>query len=259
MPKMAIMACLALLLTADLASAESAMKSGRPSQVLTSDQCNEVWTEAVTKSEPAQADTSPDINFALVVADFAQVDTNSDGTVDKEEFMAACGKGLVHEAPGQYDDQPMPRVEKSPQVSAPRAEISRTRYQQYTWNESCGEQPICRIDFDVVPANSRLEITNVSCYVNLRGPNTANIILRVPQLHIIGTGGTVVTASTLAPTVLHSGDRDEIIWTANHAVDVFADAGQHIQGFFQRHEFDTVGNRWKIIACHISGHLVKLQ
>jgi hypothetical protein len=58
-----------------------------------------VWSKAVTKEDTlAQADAAPDIvNFAQVDTDFAQVDANNDGTVDKKEFEAACQKGLVHE------------------------------------------------------------------------------------------------------------------------------------------------------------------
>jgi EF hand len=36
-----------------------------------------------------QADAAPSI------VNFAQVDTDNDGTIDKKEFVAACGKGLV--------------------------------------------------------------------------------------------------------------------------------------------------------------------
>jgi hypothetical protein len=34
-------------------------------------------------------------NAAPYIVNFAQVDTNNDGTIDKNEFVAACGKGLV--------------------------------------------------------------------------------------------------------------------------------------------------------------------
>ncbi len=97
MIKLATLTSLALLLTAGIASAESTMTSGPPSAVLTPDQCNEVWSKAVTKGDtPAQADAAADIvNFAQV-DDFAQVDINNDGTIDEKEFEAACGKGLVH-------------------------------------------------------------------------------------------------------------------------------------------------------------------
>jgi EF hand domain-containing protein len=101
MTKLATLTSLALLLSAGIASAQSAITSGPPSAVLTPDQCDEVWRKAVTKVDTrAQADAVPDIvNFAQVDTDFSQVDTNNDGTVDKEEFEAACGKGLVHEPP----------------------------------------------------------------------------------------------------------------------------------------------------------------
>ncbi len=97
MIKFAALTSAALLLTVGFASAQNTMTSGRPSAVLTPDQCDEVWSKAVTKGDtPAQADAAPEIvNFAQV-DDFAQIDINNDGTIDKKEFEAACGKGLVH-------------------------------------------------------------------------------------------------------------------------------------------------------------------
>jgi len=98
MVKLATLTSLALLLTAGYASSQSATTSSPPSAVLTPDQCNEVWSKAVTKGDTlGQANAAPGIvNFAQVT-NFGQVDTNNDGTVDKEEFEAACGKGLVRE------------------------------------------------------------------------------------------------------------------------------------------------------------------
>jgi hypothetical protein len=105
MIKLATWTSLALLLTAGFASAQNAMTSGPPSTVLTPDQCNEIWNKAVTKGDTpdtvnvaqvAEGDT-PDIASFAQVDDFAQVDPNNDGTVTKEEFEAACRKGLVHE------------------------------------------------------------------------------------------------------------------------------------------------------------------
>ena len=98
MIKLATLTSLALLVTAEFALAQT-ITSGPPSAVLTPEQCNEVWSKAVTKGDSlAQADATRDIvNFAQVDTDFAQVDTNNDGTVDKEEFAAACRKGLAHE------------------------------------------------------------------------------------------------------------------------------------------------------------------
>jgi len=66
------------------------MTSGRPSAVLTPDQCNAVWSKAVPSG-----DTLAQANAAPYIVNFAQVDTDNDGTIDKKEFDAACGKGLV--------------------------------------------------------------------------------------------------------------------------------------------------------------------
>ena len=66
--------------------------SAYPSGVLTPEQCNAVWM--TTGDAPAQADVVPE-NFAQA-DDIAQIDTNNDGTIDKNEFVAACAKGIVH-------------------------------------------------------------------------------------------------------------------------------------------------------------------
>ena len=84
----------ALLLTAGYASAQN---TTTPSAPLTPDQCKQVWTTAVGKSETStQAGAVPSIASFAQVDDFAQVDTNGDGTIDQKEFEAACEKGLVH-------------------------------------------------------------------------------------------------------------------------------------------------------------------
>ena len=89
--RLAILTSMALLLTAGYAAAQqNTMTAGRPSAVLTPDQCNAVWSKAVPSGDAlAQANAAP------YIVNFAQVDTNNDGTIDKNEFVAACGKGLV--------------------------------------------------------------------------------------------------------------------------------------------------------------------
>ena len=57
------------------------MTSGRPSAVLTPDQCNAVWSKAVPSG-----DTLAQANAAPYIVNFAQVDTDNDGTIDKKEF-----------------------------------------------------------------------------------------------------------------------------------------------------------------------------
>jgi hypothetical protein len=76
---------------AEAASARSTTTSARPSGVLTPEQCNAVWM--ATGDAPAQTDVAPE-NFAQA-DDIAQIDTNNDGTIDRNEFAAACAKGLV--------------------------------------------------------------------------------------------------------------------------------------------------------------------
>jgi hypothetical protein len=76
---------------AETASARSTTISARPSGILTPKQCNSVWM--TTGDTSAQADVAPE-NFAQA-DDIAQIDTNANGTIDRNEFAAACAKGLV--------------------------------------------------------------------------------------------------------------------------------------------------------------------
>ena len=89
--RLAILTSMALLLTAGYAAAQqNTMTAGRPSAVLTPDQCNAIWSKAVPSG-----DTLAQANAAPYIVNFAQVDANNDGTIDKNEFVAACGKSLV--------------------------------------------------------------------------------------------------------------------------------------------------------------------
>ena len=56
------------------------MTSGRPSAVLTPDQCNAVWSKAVPSGDTLAQDAAP------YIVNFAQVDTDNDGIIDKKEF-----------------------------------------------------------------------------------------------------------------------------------------------------------------------------
>src|SRR5262249_5464658 len=80
--------------SAESASARTTTTSARASGVLTPEQCNEVWSPPLSAPPGAHADVAPE-NFAQV-DDIAQIDTNNDGTIDRNEFAAACAKGLVH-------------------------------------------------------------------------------------------------------------------------------------------------------------------
>jgi hypothetical protein len=89
MNKLAITTGLALLLSTGYAFAEP-MTSGRPSAVLTPEQCQEVWTKAVPKGDAlAKKDARP------YIVNFKLADTDHNGQISKSEFETACTKGLV--------------------------------------------------------------------------------------------------------------------------------------------------------------------
>jgi hypothetical protein len=91
MTKLATLTGLALLLTVSYATAQqNTMSAGRPSAVLTPDQCNTIWSKAAPSG-----DTLAQANAAPYIVNFSQVDTNNDGSLDKKEFDAACAKGMV--------------------------------------------------------------------------------------------------------------------------------------------------------------------
>jgi hypothetical protein len=91
MSKLATLTGLALMLAVSYAAAQqNTMSAGRPSAVLAAEQCNSIWIKAVSSG-----DTLAQANAAPYIVNFAQVDTNNDGSIDKKEFDAACGKGLV--------------------------------------------------------------------------------------------------------------------------------------------------------------------
>lgn len=88
MIKLAATTSLALLLTTGYALA--AMTSGRPSAVLTPEQCDKVWSKAVPKGDTlAKRDARP------YIVNFKLADTDHNGQISKSEFETACSKGLV--------------------------------------------------------------------------------------------------------------------------------------------------------------------
>jgi hypothetical protein len=106
MAKLVTLTSLALLLTAGFASAQNPTT---PSAALTPDQCNQVWSTAVTQGETPSQAAAPNIGSFAQVDDFAQIDTNNDGAIDQKEFTAACGKGLIHEADSQMLQLALPK------------------------------------------------------------------------------------------------------------------------------------------------------
>lgn len=76
--------------TALAQTSANTMSAGRPSAILNEEQCQDVWSRAVTDGETlSEAAAGP------FIVNFAQVDTDGDGSISSDEFKAACGKGLV--------------------------------------------------------------------------------------------------------------------------------------------------------------------
>jgi hypothetical protein len=91
MPKASLISLFALPLTATCLLAQTnTMTSGRPAAALTTDQCHQVWSEAVPSG-----DALPQAKAAPFIVNFTQADTNHDGAISQAEFDAACAKGLV--------------------------------------------------------------------------------------------------------------------------------------------------------------------
>ena len=87
-----------LLLGASSALAQGAnnMTSGRPSAVLTDDQCNSIWQMASPHGDALSKDQA-----VPYIVNFQIADVDGDGTISADEFKAACGKGLVKNTTGQ--------------------------------------------------------------------------------------------------------------------------------------------------------------
>ena len=93
MSKIALLTGLALMLGTSFALAgggQNTMSSGRPSAVLTTERCSELWKMAVP-----EGDMLPEANAGPFIVNFVQVDADADGNLTVTEFEAACAKGMV--------------------------------------------------------------------------------------------------------------------------------------------------------------------
>jgi hypothetical protein len=108
----------------------------------------------------------------------------------------------------------------------------------------------CWVDFAIVPAQRRLEITNVSCLsINEEAP--ALPVLRYSQLWVY-KGVTPRKYSILDPRIGSAGQAYQL----NHPVTAFAEAGER---FRVRTNFKQgKANMLIDIQCHVSGLMLKL-
>lgn len=113
---------------------------------------------------------------------------------------------------------------------------------------NCGLVLTCTIDFPVVPAGKRLEITNTSCYVF----TTFNSRFYALQLLVVTPGG--VNLNAVTPSARFTDldfDSNYRHYTANSKIFAFATGGQHFQAFAQ-----LSAGTFRALVCHISGRLI---
>lgn len=79
-----------MLCSSHVVAQTNKMNAGRPSAVLQSERCNEIW-----KAAAGEGDKLASAQAAPFIVNFSQVDTNGDGALTLAEFEAACGKGMV--------------------------------------------------------------------------------------------------------------------------------------------------------------------
>src|SRR6516162_4818588 len=91
------------------------------------------------------------------------------------------------------------QVDQSPQVGSALAVKSQTPFQQYAFRDPCPGNP-CAVDFTTVPANSRLNVTNTSCYIKTDAKSAAEV--DALQLLVINKNSSINTASTLVPFII---------------------------------------------------------
>jgi hypothetical protein len=122
-------------------------------------------------------------------------------------------------------------------------------YQRYQ-NGTCAVGPtICNIDFPVVPANRRLIVTSVSCYLR----TSSDRDLYAMQLLVVVPGG-LGSAVTIVPQTVDSiSATGDLVWSANHTVVAFANAGSRMRAYTE-----LKAGSIRQFACHISGDLQAL-
>ena len=131
------------------------------------------------------------------------------------------------------------------------APASARPFQQYL-NGVCGASAkICRINFIKIPAGSRLDVKNVSCYIRLALESGRGTQIRASQLLVLGaTPSTVVSAVTLVPARVGQTATD-VAYSANHLISAFAGAQQRFQAYVE-----ISGGTFSQVACHISGDMM---
>jgi hypothetical protein len=118
-------------------------------------------------------------------------------------------------------------------------------FQRYL-NGVCPGSLLCTIDFPTVQAGKRLEITNVSCYARVSGNHNFYAL----QL-LVFEGGAIRSALTLRPRYVDDVTTPfQSVYSANHSIFAFANAGQRFQAYAELEE-----GTFSQFACSISGQM----
>lgn len=135
-------------------------------------------------------------------------------------------------------------------AGAPEAAVTHTPYQQYIFR-SCPAGNTCLIDFPVVPANIRIDLSNASCYI--RGAGVPDLPrLDFLQLLTLRADASVAGAFTLEPKQIGAFSGG-VSFAANASVGAFAPANQHFQVIAR-----SLFGQMVTLACNLSGERVQL-
>jgi hypothetical protein len=117
-------------------------------------------------------------------------------------------------------------------------------FQQYR-NGVCAAS-ICNIDFVVVPAGRRLDISNVSCYLRASGDRDISAM----QLLVMQGAATRSAVSLVPEHVDDMGSPFQSVYSANHTIFTYATAGQRFRAYTELKK-----GTFSQFACHISGQI----
>jgi hypothetical protein len=105
---------------------------------------------------------------------------------------------------------------------------------------------VCTIDFPVVQAGKRLDITSSSCY--LRATNDRDLLaMQLLVMEDTATRSAVTLNPSLSESLVTS---QETVFSTNDSIFAFANAGQRFRAYAELKK-----GIFKQFACHISGQL----
>ena len=103
-------------------------------------------------------------------------------------------------------------------AASAEAVVTRTPYQRYV-NRDCPSNSLnCIINFPVIAANYRLELTNASCYVRQRIDQGVGSLYALQLLTTKASTGAIVSAVNLVPQLIAEVQGANRIYSSNDPV-----------------------------------------